>query len=64
MTEPLLRLCGWLGEHLILDYIGTAAQAARFENSIRDSFSILDVTSEPATSADQGSGSSRPSAGR
>ncbi|GAA1580342.1 hypothetical protein GCM10009789_37720 [Kribbella sancticallisti] len=61
--EPLHRVCAWLGEHLIIDYVGAPASAARFEEVVRRSFTTLHVTNEPVRSADYGNGSSSPSAG-
>jgi hypothetical protein len=63
--EPLHRVCGWLDDYLIVDYVGIPASAERFEDAIRRNFTALRVTSElDASAVDYGSGSSGPSAGR
>ncbi|MBP2351741.1 hypothetical protein JOF29_002824 [Kribbella aluminosa] len=62
--EPLHRVCAWLGEYLIVEYVGVPASAAKLEDAIRRSFTTLRVTNEPDAIADYSSGSSGPSAGR
>lgn len=47
-AEPLHRVCAWLGEYLIIEYLGAPAPAARFENAVRGSFTTLRITNEPA----------------
>ncbi|NIK61303.1 hypothetical protein BJY22_007020 [Kribbella shirazensis] len=37
----------WLGEHLVIDYVGPRGAAARFEDAIGRSFTSLRVTNEP-----------------
>jgi hypothetical protein len=62
--ELLHRVCAWLDEHLIVDYIGTPSAAANFENALRRSFATLRITNEDADSVDYASGPSRLSADR
>lgn len=48
-AEPIHRVSGWLGEHLIIDYVGSPAAAVHFEDALRHDSTILRVTNEPAT---------------
>jgi hypothetical protein len=43
----------WFGRHLIADYIGDPASAARHEAAMRRRFPDLDITNEPLLSADR-----------
>jgi hypothetical protein len=44
------RVCAWLGDYPILDYVGTPAAAAKFEEAVRRSFTTLRITNEQADS--------------
>jgi hypothetical protein len=44
------RVQVWFGEHLIADYIGDPAAAAKYEAGMRRRFLSLRVTNQPAVS--------------
>lgn len=47
------RVCVWFGEHLILDYVADLESAAAYETAMRQRFSSLRVTNEPAKPANE-----------
>ncbi|MEI8408312.1 MULTISPECIES: hypothetical protein [unclassified Kribbella] len=49
---PRRRVRLWFGRHLIADYIGDPASAARHEAAMRRRFPGLDITNHPLRTAD------------
>ncbi|MFB6722878.1 hypothetical protein ACFCV3_22055 [Kribbella sp. NPDC056345] len=50
--ESMRRICVWFGQHLIIDHLDDPMSAAGFELAMRQRFSSLRVTNEPAVAVD------------
>ncbi|MFI6673957.1 hypothetical protein [Kribbella sp. NPDC050470] len=53
-SPPRRRVRLWFGPHLIADYIGDPASAARHEAALRRRFPDLHLTNDPLRTPDYG----------